>query len=191
MSSTTARRLPISKKVRFEVFKRDSFSCRYCGKIPSLGAILNIDHVVPVSAGGTNDYENLVTACFDCNSGKSDRHLNNLTPLKNELQILASFKEYKEQVKEYFKFINEKNNAYEQSVDLVLKNIGDPNKDFSEQQRQSIKMFLKKRSLDDLIEYSMMTNVRLGSKSSYSKFKYFCGIFHTINKNKEKSDVAN
>jgi hypothetical protein len=64
------KRKAISKKLRFEVFKRDEFKCVYCGRKPP-AVILNIDHIAPVSKGGTNDINNLVTACFDCNNGKS------------------------------------------------------------------------------------------------------------------------
>lgn len=64
----------IRKSVRFEVFKRDSFTCQYCGeKAPDV--ILEIDHITPVADGGTNDILNLVTACRACNAGKSDRQL--------------------------------------------------------------------------------------------------------------------
>lgn len=67
-------REPIRKSVRFEVFKRDSFTCQYCGeKAPDV--ILEIDHITPVSGGGGNDILNLVTACRSCNAGKSDRSI--------------------------------------------------------------------------------------------------------------------
>ena len=65
-------RKPLSKKTRFEVFKRDSFKCQYCGK-SAPEVVLNVDHIVPVAADGKNDIMNLITSCFDCNSGKSDR----------------------------------------------------------------------------------------------------------------------
>jgi hypothetical protein len=72
-----AERKGISKTLRFEVFKRDNFTCRYCGrKTPEV--ILEIDHVIPVSKGGTNEFENLVTSCFECNRGKSNGLLNNV-----------------------------------------------------------------------------------------------------------------
>lgn len=71
------KRDPLSKRLRFEIFKRDSFKCVYCGAPPT-GGVLHVDHIKPVAEGGTNDAENLVTACPDCNLGKSavplDRH---------------------------------------------------------------------------------------------------------------------
>ena len=62
--------MALSVRVRFEVFKRDLFTCRYCGK-HSPEVILEIDHVVPCCDGGTDDLMNLVTACWDCNRGKA------------------------------------------------------------------------------------------------------------------------
>lgn len=69
-----SRRRSISQKLRFEILHRDGFKCRYCGR--GAGDVeIEIDHVHPVAKGGTNEPDNLVSACFDCNSGKSDRVL--------------------------------------------------------------------------------------------------------------------
>lgn len=63
------KRKPLSKKIRFEVFKRDKFTCQYCGgKAPDI--VLHVDHIDPVAEGGTNDIFNLVTSCSSCNWGK-------------------------------------------------------------------------------------------------------------------------
>lgn len=62
--------MAISKRLRFEVFRRDNYTCRYCGR-SAPEVILRPDHVVPVALGGTDDPTNLVTSCHDCNSGKS------------------------------------------------------------------------------------------------------------------------
>lgn len=62
--------MSVSKRLRFEVFRRDGFACRYCGATAS-DTTLTIDHVVPVALGGTDDPGNLATACKDCNAGKS------------------------------------------------------------------------------------------------------------------------
>ena len=64
--------LPATTKLRFEVFKRDGFACKYCGAGAEDGMKLNIDHIIPVSRGGTNDMDNLITACHLCNAGKRD-----------------------------------------------------------------------------------------------------------------------
>jgi len=55
---------------RHNILKRDGYTCQYCG---SRAKILTIDHVLPRSRGGTDSWENLVTACLNCNTRKGDR----------------------------------------------------------------------------------------------------------------------
>jgi len=66
--------------LRFDVFARDGFRCRYCGRSPADGAVLHADHVTPASKGGATIVDNLVTACLDCNLGKSDKSLDVAPP---------------------------------------------------------------------------------------------------------------
>lgn len=62
-------RVGLSPKVRWRVFARDSFTCQYCGrKAPEV--VLEVDHRTAVVAGGRDDFENLITACLECNRGK-------------------------------------------------------------------------------------------------------------------------
>lgn len=60
--------MAVSKRTRFEVLRRDNFTCRYCR---SNEGQLTVDHVVPVALGGTDAPDNLVACCKDCNAGKS------------------------------------------------------------------------------------------------------------------------
>jgi len=61
-------------KLRFDILKRDNFTCQYCGrKAPEV--ILEIDHIHPMSKGGSNEIENFKTAYKDCNMGKSNNLL--------------------------------------------------------------------------------------------------------------------
>lgn len=57
--------------LRFQVLERDRFTCQYCGAFAP-NVQLEVDHVVPVAAGGTDELENLVTSCFACNRGRGD-----------------------------------------------------------------------------------------------------------------------
>ncbi|MDO8733568.1 MAG: HNH endonuclease [Elusimicrobiota bacterium] len=67
----------ISRKQRFVILSRDGFRCVYCGRTPTGdGVALFVDHIIPFSQGGLTVNENLCTACFDCNIGKSDLTLN-------------------------------------------------------------------------------------------------------------------
>jgi len=70
-------RKALSPKVRFHIFDRDGFTCRYCGKSPRDGVVLEVDHIHPVANGGENDVDNLVTACWECNHGKGKVELSN------------------------------------------------------------------------------------------------------------------
>ena len=68
----------VSKRLRFEVLRRDGHRCWYCG-IDASETNLVIDHVIPLSLGGRTVPENLVAACRPCNSGKSSVLLNDRT----------------------------------------------------------------------------------------------------------------
>jgi hypothetical protein len=62
--------LGISRRLRYEVLRRDSYTCRYCGaKAPDVE--ITVDHVIPVALGGTDEPSNLVAACGACNGGKT------------------------------------------------------------------------------------------------------------------------
>lgn len=63
---------PVWVALREFVFKRDGFTCQYCG---SKGVRLECDHIHPVSKGGDDIIENLTTACVPCNRSKRDKTL--------------------------------------------------------------------------------------------------------------------
>jgi hypothetical protein len=74
-------RKPLSKRVRFEIFKRDDFACQYCGhSAPQVK--LHVDHLKPIRSGGTDDPWNLITACEGCNLGKSAGNLDQLIQVR-------------------------------------------------------------------------------------------------------------
>ncbi len=57
---------------RRNLFKRDRYTCQYCGRQPGEGE-LTIDHVVPKSRKGPSSFENCVLACVECNKRKANR----------------------------------------------------------------------------------------------------------------------
>lgn len=67
------RKPGLKKSVRFAVLRRDGFRCVYCGATAAEKK-LHVDHVYPRSHGGSDDMENLVASCDECNIGKSNRH---------------------------------------------------------------------------------------------------------------------
>jgi hypothetical protein len=62
--------MAVSKRLRYEVLRRDNHQCRYCGAAAP-DVTLTVDHVLPVALGGADEAGNLVAACGDCNGGKS------------------------------------------------------------------------------------------------------------------------
>jgi len=57
---------------RKNIFKRDRYTCQYCGAQPGPDA-LTIEHILPRSKGGISSWENCVLACVPCNKRKADR----------------------------------------------------------------------------------------------------------------------
>jgi len=66
-------RNPISQKFRHEIFKRDKYRCIECGN-GKKQSTLHIDHIIPISKGGTDELDNLQTLCETCNLGKNIRN---------------------------------------------------------------------------------------------------------------------
>lgn len=117
-----AERKPIKKKVRFEVFKRDKFTCQYCGrKAPDV--ILEVDHIKPVAEGGNNGILNLITSCRDCNRGKGKTLLSvneELTKQRDKLQELAEKREQMEMLMEWRNELADFENAQVDELNAYL-----------------------------------------------------------------------
>ncbi len=91
------KRKSIPKRTRFEVFKRDKFTCQYCGR-SAPDVILNIDHIVAVANGGGCGIHNLITSCGDCNGGKSDVPLDKSEEIKKQKAQLDQLQERRSQL---------------------------------------------------------------------------------------------
>lgn len=171
--ATMTDRKSISKKLRFEVFKRDSFQCQYCGQLPPK-VVLEIDHVHPVSKGGDNSIDNLLTACFECNRGKSDGLITS-APLsvaeKTELLM-----EKQEQIKAYEKLIKSIKRKTKKNVDLVERafQVAFEDRGFTETFKNSVERFLNDLTVDEL--ESAMLSACSRCNDPTQAIKYFCGI---------------
>ena len=62
-------RIIIPQAVRQYVLERNNYQCQSCGKQSSV-AKLNIDHIIPLATGGSNDISNLQVLCSQCNQRK-------------------------------------------------------------------------------------------------------------------------
>lgn len=99
-------RTNIRKSTRFEVFKRDSFRCVYCGrKAPDV--LLHIDHIKPLVDNGTDDLFNLATSCQDCNLGKGAQPLTSNQEVDMQFAELEQLNERREQLELLFQWRSE------------------------------------------------------------------------------------
>lgn len=97
------KRKTLSKKIRFEVFKRDKFTCQYCGRMAP-DVVLEVDHIKPVAEGGNDGILNLITSCRDCNRGKGKVRLSDNQEVKkqqNQMKELAEKREQMEMLMEW------------------------------------------------------------------------------------------
>jgi hypothetical protein len=85
------KRKGIPPKVKLKVFKRDNYTCRLCSKSPATypELVLEVDHIKPVSEGGSNEIDNLQTLCIMCNRGKGNDSSLNITT-RNRIDILLN-----------------------------------------------------------------------------------------------------
>lgn len=147
-----AKRKAISKKLRFEVFKRDNFTCQYCGK-SSPDVVLQIDHIKPVAKGGDNDIMNLVTSCADCNSGKSDRELSDDSVVKKQQRQIKELSERREQLEmmlEWRESLRDMKDVYvEKIAETFTKHTGF---DVNENGCRNIKKWLKDFSIEEILD---------------------------------------
>ena len=113
-----AERKSLSKKARFEVFKRDSFTCQYCGrKAPDV--VLEVDHIKPIAEGGTNNIMNLITSCFDCNRGKGKRELSDNTTLQKQQKQMEILNEKRLQLEMLLDWRKELKDQLETEVEAI------------------------------------------------------------------------
>ena len=169
-----AKRVGLSKKTRFEVFKRDAFTCQYCGSHPPT-VILHVDHIIAVIEGGKNDMDNLITACEACNQGKGRRALSAIPVALSERA--ASIAEKEEQIRGYAEIALAKRARIEdQAWDVAEMFMDHFNTDkIRLDSIKSIKHFVDKLGVVDVME-SMDVATAQGPRSEWGLFKYFCAI---------------
>lgn len=172
-----AKRKNLSKSLRFEVFKRDLFTCQYCGSHPP-AVVLEIDHIIPVASGGETDIDNLITACFDCNRGKSARSLNSIpTSLQDKAKAI---KEREEQIRGYSEIMELKRQRLDADAHIVdeVYSRFHPGYELNESALSSVRKFIEKLGRPFVIE-AMEIACSASWVRPTNHFKYFCGICWT------------
>lgn len=147
-----AERKSIGKKLRFEVFKRDKFTCQYCGRM-SPDVVLEVDHIKPVAEGGNNDIINLITSCRDCNRGKGKVRLSDNEEIKkqqNQLKDLADKREQMEMIMDWRNELAELERL--QSIELCeyIFNLSDSHP--NENGRMQLKQLINRFSFTEVVQ---------------------------------------
>lgn len=92
----------ITPKMRDFIFSRDKWTCSIC-KHKNRGdndIVLNVDHIIPKSKGGSNNYENLRTLCYKCNIKKSNKILDKDALTDTEIDEMTSDDDLEEDLNE-------------------------------------------------------------------------------------------
>ena len=163
-------RKPISKKVRFEVFKRDCFKCQYCGaEAPNV--LLHVDHIKPVAEGGTNELMNLITACAACNAGKAAVPLSDHSALAKHKAQLDELQERREQLEMLLEWKQGLSDLSTETVEKVANYWAQHAKGWSlnDHGKHSLKKWLNQFTPSEIItamDTSLTQYVKLDSKDS-------------------------
>lgn len=146
-------RQPLKKSVRFEVFKRDSFTCQYCGQ-KSPDVVLEVDHITPVADGGDNDILNLVTACKACNAGKSDKTLADTTAIDKRRVQLEDLEQRRQQLEMLHQWhsslIDIESEAVAKAGDLWFRSTGREGCCFTDEASAEIRRLIKRHGFADV-----------------------------------------
>lgn len=187
MGEAMNKRKSISKKLRFEVLKRDHFTCQYCGGTAP-DVLLHIDHIEPVSKGGRNNILNLITSCKSCNAGKGARRLADASVVVKQRIQVEDIAEHREQLEMMLRWQREITNATELSLDYICKEWERfvPGSKPTETGRRKIRLLLKQFSVMEIIEavqvsadtYVKEEDGEYDPTSCYHAFDKISGICH-------------
>ena len=179
--------MAVGKRLRFEILKRDGFTCRYCGqrysrKTPAVK--LEVDHVIPEALGGSDDAENLITACFDCNRGKGARLLTTIpSTLTDNLEIL---REKELQLHEYHQFMERIEKRLKKDSSEIAREFRKIFPDYeltNTFKTVSIRTFLQKLPKHEVLDALYKAAAKF-PRSPDTATQYFCGICWNIIKGK-------
>lgn len=165
-----SKRKPLGKKLRFDVFKRDGFSCQYCGATPP-AATLHVDHVVPVSSGGSNEIDNLVTSCSCCNFGKGATPLN-VAPMALE-EKAALVAEREAQLRGYHAVMEAKRERIENQAWEIIDVLRPGAEAAPKGWLHGIKRFLEKLPYHEVLDSMEVATSMISDEKR--AFLYFCG----------------
>ena len=170
-----AKRRAIPKKVRFEVFKRDRFTCTYCGrKAPDV--ILEVDHIVPVAEGGKDDILNLTTSCRDCNRGKGKRKLSDASAVEKQRAALEDAQERREQMEMMLQWQRDLKDYEDKLVDFVEEILLEPYNEgcrLNMEWRMLIKRHIHNFGLEDVVQAAYVAREKYVNESCLARGNWY------------------
>jgi len=175
----------MQSSIRFKVFQRDGFICQYCGEKPPK-AILEVDHIIPKSKNGKDNFDNLITACFECNSGKSNKDLKDIP--KTIEKNIEEIKERKKQLKEFYKYqeeIENRNSKILFEISCYWEELWDGKYSLNIRGEANVKMFLKNFDKEEIKEGMAIARGKNLNDIERS-WKYFCGVMWNKLRNKNE-----
>lgn len=110
--------MSVSVRTRFDIFKRDKFTCQYCGQSSPL-VVLEIDHILPICEGGGDDILNLITSCWGCNRGKGGIPLDHVVIGEDPYDRSVALLERERQLREYNAVLEEINTRVDQDLERL------------------------------------------------------------------------
>ena len=168
-----SNRRPIPKGIRFDIFRRDLFTCQYCGAQPP-EATLEIDHILPVTEGGDNDEANLITSCEACNRGKGAKILSQpIVPFDPDIMRL----ETAQKLAELRRFQLEKHGLWVETgktIELLQAVWRDLMEESRYPETTDLRMWLDRLGPDE-IEQAFYATIKLKDRRFEDQWRYCCG----------------
>lgn len=197
--SGVSERKPISGKLRFEVFKRDSFTCQYCGR-RSPEVTLHVDHIKPVAKKGDNDILNLITSCSECNLGKGARELDDNSVLSRQRAQLDELNERRAQLEMMIDWRNGLLELENDKVKAIVNNINGhlaPSCKVSESGVGTVREWAKRFEIGTLLQAIEEASVKIkrdkdgeATEESLTEFFECVGRYACVIEKSEGDDTA-
>jgi len=196
-----SQRKSFSKKERYEVFKRDDFTCQYCGR-EAPDVILEVDHIKPIVEGGSNDLTNLVTSCRDCNRGKGARELSDNSEVKKRKKQLDELNKRRKQLEMMSEWRRELLELEEEKIDILCDywhELTDKEYSFNENGEKTLRKALKDYSIAQIMEAMEIAKQEYFAYSDDGELQYesvekatskLIGICYVKKQKKENPHIA-
>lgn len=177
------KRKSISASMRWTVFSRDSFTCRYCGvRAGQEGIVLHADHIISVADGGDDSIHNLLTACQRCNGGKGARSLKAMPDAPDIAARMADRADsIKQQAKAMRSAMEAEKELQQQAINLKCEAYGVESTHMASGETTLILSLCKEFGAETVLYWYRSAEGR--RVSEYKAIKYVCGCARNSREN--------